>query len=120
MVWIVPAVLWLLCDALMVNAIGSTTRVPELLLVGQVVAISAFGAVVLAGCAVLRRRPGPRLVASALTLAAVAASPIPTSWDDGCNLHTGTTSAALAPIVEQHPRWAFGGTQTLMACVKIA
>jgi hypothetical protein len=122
-VCLVPLIACVLCDAsiAMIGVDLTAGRAAQLVLGAQIIAVSVATAVLSLAALTRRRSLSMRVVAMAITVAAVAATPIPVAWDDGCNSHTGTTYVATAPYVlvtqPEETRLAFGGIMTLMACV---
>ena len=122
-VYIAPLIAFVLCDAALVTVGVDLTagRAAQLVLGAQFIAVSVATAVLSLAALTRRRSLRMGVVAMAFTVAAVAATPIPVTWNDGCNGHWGTTYAATAPYVlftqPEDTRLAFGGAMTLMACV---
>jgi len=123
-VWLVPAAAWLLCDLLVGKTVldGGVDELPRLIVTGQFVALLAFVSVLFLGRLVVGWANATGL---ALTLAAMAAMPIPARWDDGeCLSGTGVTHAALVPLVHASygdiPPFLYGESDTVVTCAEIA
>jgi hypothetical protein len=121
-VWVPPALASALCAALLVDLVVGTrvTRAAKLVLVALLLAGITIVVVLALTKGVLRRDVSGGLVAVAVTLGALIATPIPIEWSDSCNSHSGTTYAATAPYVllarPEDSRLVLKGAQTLIAC----
>ena len=87
--WIAAGVACALCDVLLV---GTALELPgrhaaELVVGAQIIAIVVVATVLALVSLVRWRRPRAALGAIAVTVAAVAAAPVPMRWSDGCNGH---------------------------------
>jgi hypothetical protein len=120
--WIIPAIACVFGDlSLLIVALEELPRhAAQLLLGAQIIAVSVGVAVLLLAALVRGHFATAGIASMAVTAGAVAATPVPVTWSDGCNTHQAATYVAAVPyLLVERPtdtRLAFGGTMTLMAC----